>query len=319
MGRRAPEETRGAAWSVSALIDAPDGEARLGTGVEAPGAARRIVRIDGEPASPAALSDHLRLVWLTPAQDRLFLEGASERRRFLDRLAFAAEPAHAVNAAAYDKAMRERTRLLSEPPADPAWLTALEARMAASGAKVASTRARVLAALQAEIDARVDRPFPQAVLSLTGEWETLAAQGIDEGEIEARLALALARSRERDTGAGRALAGPHRGDLGVIHAEKNRPAAECSTGEQKALVLNLVLAQAARLSRAESAPSPILLLDEAAAHLDAGRRGGLYDEIEALGLQAFLTGVDEALFEGLKGRAEGFRVEAGELTPLETR
>jgi DNA replication and repair protein RecF len=316
LGRRAPGEREGRAWSVSALVEGADGEARLGTGVEAPGAARRVVRIEGEGVPPARLTEHLRLVWLTPAQDRLFLEGASERRRFLDRLAFAAEPAHAANAAVYERAMRERTRLLAEPPADPAWLAALEAQAAECGAALAAARARTLASLQAEIDSR-QGPFPQAALSLSGEWEALAAQGLDEGEIQARLAAALQRARERDAAAGRALTGPHRGDLAVLHRDKDRPAAECSTGEQKALILNIVLAQAARLSRAESAPNPILLLDEVAAHLDAVRRAGLFDEIEALALQAFLTGVDEQLFEHLKGRALGVRVDAGRLAVTE--
>jgi DNA replication and repair protein RecF len=314
LGRRAPGEAEGRAWSVSVLLE---DELRLGTGVEAPGAARRLVRIQGEGVPPARLSDHLRLVWLTPAQDRLFLEGSSERRRFLDRLAFAAEPEHAVHAAAYEKAMRERTRLLNDPPADPAWLAALEAQAASSGAQVAAARARTLASLQGEIDERSGRPFPQAALSLTGEWEGRALAGQGAAEIEPALADALARSRDRDAAAGRALSGPHRGDLQVIHREKDRPAAECSTGEQKALVLNLVLAQAARLSRAESAPNPILLLDEVAAHLDAVRRAGLFDEIEALGLQAFLTGVDEQLFEHLKGRALGVHVDAGRLAVMD--
>ena len=314
LGRRAPGEAQGHAWSVSVLLDDGQDALRLGTGVESPSAARRLVRIEGETVPPARLSDHLRLVWVTPAQDRLFLEGASERRRFLDRLVFAAEPAHAAHAGAYDKALRERARLLAEPPADPVWLGALEARMAKAGALVAEARARGVEALQAEIDARADRPFPQASLALTGEWEALAAQGLDAAALEPRLAEALARSRDRDAAAGRALTGPHRGDLAVTHREKGRPAGECSTGEQKALIMNLVLAQAARLSRAESGPNPILLLDEAAAHLDARRRSGLFDEIEALGLQAFLTGVDEALFTDLKGRAQGVQVDAGILT-----
>ena len=315
LGRRSPGERIGRAWTVSTRLQTGEGDQRaIGTGVEAPGAPRRIVRIDGETVPPARLSEHLRLVWLTPAQDRLFLEAASDRRRFLDRLVFAAEPAHAAHAAAYEKAMRERGRLLAEPPADPVWLTALEARMADSGALMAAARARTLLALQAEIDSRHDRPFPQAQLSLTGEWEQASAQGASLEEIETRLIAALARARDRDAAAGRALSGPHRGDLAVVHREKDRPAAECSTGEQKALILNLVLAQAARLSRAESAPNPILLLDEVAAHLDAPRRAGLFDEIEALGLQAFLTGVDEALFSDLKGRAQGIHVDAGGLT-----
>ncbi|MBV9278621.1 MAG: DNA replication and repair protein RecF, partial [Chloroflexi bacterium] len=164
---------------------------------------------------------------------------------------------------------------------------------------------------------RTDRPFPRARLSLSGEWERLTAAGTDVAEVEARLARSLADSRGRDAAAGRALTGPHRGDLLVVHADKDRPAAECSTGEQKALILNLVLAQAARLSREKSQPNPILLLDEVAAHLDAERRAGLFDELEALGLQAFLTGVEEALFSGLKGRALGVRVEAGRLQALD--
>ena len=319
LGRRQPGEAVGRAWSVSAQVRNSDDEARVGTGVEAPGAARRIVRIEGETVPPGRLADHLRPVWLTPAQDRLFLEGASERRRFFDRLVFAAEPAHAAHATAYERALRERSRLLAEPGADPAWLTALEARMAESGALMAAARARTLGALQVEVDARADRPFPQAGLALTGEWEGLAEEGVQLDEIQARLTAALARGRDRDAAAGRALTGPHRGDLAVIHREKDRPASECSTGEQKALILNLVLAQAARLSRAESAPNPILLLDEAAAHLDARRRAGLFDEIEALGLQAFLTGVDEQLFEDLKGRARGVHADAGQLTVLEDR
>ena len=171
--------------------------------------------------------------------------------------------------------------------------------------------------LQAEIDSRGERPFPQARLALTGDWEQMALQGLDAGEIEARLVSALAAARERDAAAGRALTGPHRGDLAVIHLEKDRPAAECSTGEQKALILNLILAQAARLSRAESAPNPILLLDEVAAHLDRRRRRALFDEIEALGLQAFLTGTDEHLFEDLRGRAQGVRVDASGLALLD--
>jgi DNA replication and repair protein RecF len=319
LGRRSPGEAMGRAWSVSARVQTGEEETRIGTGIEASGAARRIVRIEGETVPSGRLGDHIRPIWLTPAQDRLFLEGASERRRFFDRLVFAAEPGHAVHASVYERAMRERSRLLAEPGPDPAWLTALEAQMAESGALIAAARARTLGALQGEVDARAERPFPQAALQLTGEWETVAAQGAAPAEIQPRLASALERGRERDAAAGRALTGPHRGDLAVVHREKDRPAAECSTGEQKALILNLVLAQAARLSRAESSPNPILLLDEAAAHLDARRRAGLFDEIEALGLQAFLTGVDEQLFEDLKGRARGVRVDAGQLAPLEDR
>ncbi len=271
VGRRMPGETVGRAWAVAVTLRASDGETRLGTGVEQPGSARRLVRIEGEPAPPGRLAEHLRQVWLTPAQDRLFLEGAADRRRFFDRLVYAGEPAHAAQVQTYEKALRERMRLLTEGPADPAWLDALELQLAAAGARMAQARARTLSALAAEIASRAERPFPQARLSLTGEWEQLVVLGAAAEEIEGRLVRAFAAARDRDAAAGRALSGPHRGDLSVIHLEKDRPAAECSTGEQKALILNLVLAQAARLARVAEAPSPILLLDEVAAHLDAVR------------------------------------------------
>jgi DNA replication and repair protein RecF len=323
VGRRLPGEAAGRAWAVAAEVEAGEDEpVRLGTGVELAGAARRIVRVEGETVPPGRLSDHIRPIWLTPAQDRLFIEAASERRRFFDRLVFAGEPSHASHANAYDKAQRERMRLLTDAaesgaPADTVWLTALEARLAQAGALMAHARARTLLALQAEIDGRGDRPFPRARLSLTGDWEQAALQGVPVAEIEVRLAAALAAARVRDGAAGRALTGPHRGDLAIIHADKDRPAAECSTGEQKALILNLVLAQAARLSRAKDAPNPILLLDEVAAHLDLKRRAALADEITALGLQAFLTGTDQSLFDHLKGRALGVRVSELGLTALE--
>ncbi len=313
--RRLPGEARGRPWSIAAVFDTPDGAVKLGTGLE-PGGARRIVRLEGETVPPGRLAEMVRLVWLTPQQDRLFLEGGTERRRFLDRLVYAAEPGHAAAASVYEKTMRERLRLLTDGPNDAVWLAALEARAAGAGAALAAGRARTLDLLQAEIDARTDRPFPQATLSLSGDWT--------EGEdLQDRLQTALFRARERDGAAGRSLTGPQRTDLIVLHREKDRPAAECSTGEQKALILNLVLAQAARLSRplarhddftAESAPNPILLLDEVAAHLDAARRAALFDEIVALGLQAFLTGTDRMLFSELGSRAQIAHVDRSELT-----
>ena len=311
VGRREPGGPAGRPWAVSASVAGAEGGVRLGTGLE-PGAARRTVRIEGEPAAPGRLSEHLRLVWLSPAQDRLFLEGASERRRFLDRLAFAAEPAHAGHAAAYEGALRQRSRLLADAresgrAADPAWLDALEARMAESGEAVASARARTVDALGAEIDARAERPFPQAGLALAGDWSAPFE------DYAPRLRAALREARGRDAAAGRALVGPHRADLETTLRLNGRPAAEGSTGEQKALVLNLALAQAARLARADDAPHPILLLDEVAAHLDPDRRAALFDEITALGLQAFLTGTDRALFAALEGRAQGLHVRDGAL------
>jgi DNA replication and repair protein RecF len=316
-GRRQPGEAQGRPWAVAASLGEGDETVRMGTGVEAPGAARRIVRVEGETVAPGRLAELSRQVWLTPAQDRLFLEGASDRRRFFDRLVFADRPIHAAHVSAYERAMRERMRLLTEGPEDLTWLSALEARLAEAGALIADARAATLAGLQAEIEARGARPFPQARLGLAGEWDRMAVEGADLAAIEERLAAALAAARPRDAAAGRALTGPHRSDLAVIHVQKDRPAAECSTGEQKALILNLVLAQAGRLARAESAPIPILLLDEVAAHLDRQRRTALFDEITALGLQAFLTGTDETLFEDLAGRAQGVRVDAAGLAPLE--
>jgi len=199
LGRRQPGEAQGRAWAVAAVVAADDGETRLGTGVEQSGAVRRAVRLEGEPVPPGRLADHLRQVWLTPAQDRLFLEGASERRRFFDRLVFAAEPPHAAHASAYEKAHRERMRLLTDEtgPPDAAWLDALEARLGEAGAVMAEARARTLAALQAEIDSRGERPFPQARLTLAGEWEQMAAAGATIAEIEERLVSAFARARER--------------------------------------------------------------------------------------------------------------------------
>ncbi len=323
VGRRLPGEATGRAWAVSAEVQSgEDAPVRVGTGVDQAGAARRMVRLDGETVPPGRLADHVRPIWLTPAQDRLFLEAASERRRFFDRLVFAGDPAHAANANAYDKAQRERMRLLIDAaetgaPADTTWLTALEARLAEFGALLVQARARTLLALQAEIDGRGDRPFPLARLSLTGEWERMALEGAPFAQIELKLAQALAAARGRDGAAGRALTGPHRGDLAIFHVEKDRSAAECSTGEQKALILNLILAQAARLSRAETAPNPVILLDEVAAHLDLTRRAALADELTALKLQAFLTGTDESLFDHLKGRALGVRVSEAGLTTLE--
>jgi len=310
VGRRLPGETQGRAWSVSAEVGDDWTPTRVGTGLETASSPRRIVRIDGETVAPGRMLEHLRPLWLTPAQDRLFLESRAERLRFFDRLVYAAEPAHASVVSDYEKALRQRLRLLTDGVGDDAWLDALEARLGEAGEKAAAARARTLAALQAEIDARHESPFPQARLSIGGAWD-----GASE---PAEIALSMRKSRARDAAAGRSLSGPHRADLDVVHAAKDRPAAECSTGEQKALVLNLVLAQAARLSLDNSQPNPILLLDEVAAHLDASRRASLFDEIVALGLQAFLTGTDETLFEGLRGRALGVRVDAGKLTVLDT-
>ena len=318
MGRREPGEVGGRAWAVALTLDGADGdEVRLGTGVQVAGAGRRMVRIDGETAQPGRLLDYLRPVWATPEQDRLFSDARAERLKFFDRLVFAADPGHAAAVAGYEKALRERLRLLIDgaegKEADPLWLDALEARLAETGARAATARARALTVLQAAIDARSDRPFPQADLALVGETERLAEGGAEEEALAGSIREGMARARNRDGAAGRSLFGPHRADLTALHREKNRPAAEGSSGEQKALVLNLILAQVGRLSGGEAAP--VLLLDEAPAHLDANRRAALFDEITALGLQAFMTGTEADLFEPLVGRASFVRVEGGSLTP----
>jgi DNA replication and repair protein RecF len=318
MGRREPGETSGRAWAVALTLEDAEGDTvRLGTGVQAAGAARRLVRIEGETAQPGRLLDYLRPVWATPEHDRLFSDARAERLKFFDRLVFAAEPGHAAVVAAYEKALRERLRLLIDgaegKEADPLWLDALEVRLGEAGARAALSRARALEMLQAGIDARSDRPFPQADLALIGETEGLARDGAEEATLATSIRDGMARSRGRDAAAGRSLFGPHRADLTALHRAKNRPAAEGSSGEQKALALNLILAQVGRL--ATDGAAPVLLLDEAPAHLDADRRAALFEEIVALNLQAFMTGTEADLFAPLQGRAAFVRVEGGELIP----
>ncbi|RZJ80166.1 MAG: DNA replication and repair protein RecF, partial [Brevundimonas sp.] len=234
MGRREPSEAGGRAWAVALTLDSPDGEVRLGTGVQSPGSARRIVRIDGETAASGRFLDFLRPVWATPEQDRLFSDARAERLKFFDRLVFAADPGHAQSVAVYEKALRERLRLLTDAAetgavADALWLDALEQRLADSGARAVMARVAALTSLQAGIDARSDRPFPQADLGLAGAAETQAAEGADEAAVAAALREGLLRARPRDGAAGRSLFGPHRTDLTALHRQKNRPAAEGSS------------------------------------------------------------------------------------------
>lgn len=305
MGRREPGEAMGRPWGIAATLDTADGEVKIGTGVQTMGlTARRIVRIDGETAQPGRMLEHLRPVWATPEQDRLFSDARADRLKFFDRLVFAAHPDHAAVISNYEKALRERIRLLSNEDIrpDPLWLDALEARLSEAGARAAVNRVAALKALQEGIDARADRPFPQADLGLEGVAEQMALDGSDEADILPMLGEGFIRARARDGAASRSLFGPHRTDLTALHREKNRPAAEGSSGEQKALVLNLILAQTARLSQGSA--QPVLLLDEAPAHLDEARRAALFDEIEALRLQAFMTGTERPLFSALEGRAQ---------------
>lgn len=277
------------------------GDATLGTGTRADAPERRLVRINGATMPATALGEWLGVLWLTPAMDRLFVEPAGERRRFLDRLTLALDPGHATHASRYETAMRERNRLLAdEARPDPQWLTALEARMAEHGAAIDVARRRMVAALSDLLDAAEPGPFARAALRLEG-WSGDAAA----------LAEDLARGRARDAAAGRTLAGPHRADLSVTHRDKAQAAAQCSTGEQKALLLAIVLAHADLVAATMPHP-PVLLLDEVAAHLDPLRRAALFARLSGKG-QVWMTGTEAALFAELSGEATRLRVADGHI------
>ncbi|WP_439137006.1 DNA replication/repair protein RecF [Roseicyclus sp.] len=284
---RRPE---GIGWKVTAQITGggPGHEVDLSAEPGQP----RLTQIDGKTAAQTALARLLRIVWLVPAQDRLWIEGADGRRRFLDRIALSFFPEHAEAVLSYEKAMRERNRLLRDGMQDTRWYGALEGQMADAGARLTAHRrdaiARIVAAQEGAATA-----FPAAALAL--EMEDMTTQ--------ADFAVALAESRPRDMAAGRSLVGPHRADLVAVYSEKDMPAAQCSTGEQKALLISLVLANA-RALKAETGSAPLVLLDEVAAHLDAARRAALFDEICELGAQAWMTGTGPELFTELGGRAQ---------------
>ena len=295
-------------WTVFARLDGPDGEIGIGTGLETAGedeARVRRVRIDGEPARSADdLLDQVRVLWLTPAMDGLFTGPASERRRFLDRLVLALTPGHGAHVAAFEKAMRGRNRLLEDDRLDFDWLEAIEAQMAELGVAISLARVEAVACLERLIAAtRADAPFPHADLALEGEIEALVAAGGPAADAEDAYRARLREGRRRDKAAGRTLDGPHRADLVVHHGPKAMPAHLSSTGEQKALLLGLVLAHA-RLVGETCGRAPLLLLDEVAAHLDPRRRAELFDVVEALGSQCWMTGTDADAFAALAGRAE---------------
>lgn len=277
-----------------------EGDISIGTGTLPASPERRQVRINGAPAAVNSLSEWLSVLWLTPAMDRLFADSAGARRRFLDRLVLALEPAHAHHSSRYEAAMRARNKLLAEPDsADPAWLAALEAGMAEHGAAVASARARAVTSLDERLASTPPGDFAIAKLAL-------------EGWFASDLAADLKASRGRDAAAGRATVGPHRQDLAVTHRAKEVPAAQSSTGEQKALLLGLVLAHAELVADRRGAP-PILLLDEVAAHLDPRRRAVLFARLEGRG-QVWMTATEAALFDGISNGSR-FHVEAGQIGP----
>jgi DNA replication and repair protein RecF len=266
-------------------------ETEIGVGTLAAAPERRQVRVNGADASAGALGERLAVLWLTPAMDRLFMEAASERRRFLDRLVLAREPAHGAQASRYEAAMRARNKLLAEPDgADPAWLAALEAGMAEHGAAVAAARARTVAALATRLAEQPAGPFARAGLALAG-WTPAPSDPADA------LARELRAGRGRDAAAGRTLAGPHRADLAVTHLDKGVAAALGSTGEQKALLLGLVLAHADLVAEGRG-QRPVLLLDEVAAHLDPLRRDALFGRLRDGGGQVWMTGTEREPFAG---------------------
>jgi DNA replication and repair protein RecF len=292
-------------WAVAATVTGPRGTTELGTGRDAASdtGERRLVQIDGNASrSQAALAEHLCVIWLTPQMDRLFTEAASARRRFLDRLVYGFDPAHAHRVSAYEQAMRERARLLAgDRPPDPAWLKALEARMAEHGIAVAAARRETVARLD-EAARPTDGAFPAARLALADEVAALL-EAMPALAAEEQFAARLAEARRADAAAGITTVGPHRADLAATHGDSHMPAPQCSTGEQKALLIGIVLAFA-RLMARRRGEVPILLLDEVAAHLDAARRDALFAEIAAARGQAWLTGTEKALFDGMASTAQ---------------
>ena len=321
--RRAPyadvaREGGDGGFALHARLDGPDGQVEIGTGISVgEGEGGRRVRINGATARSAEdMLEWLRVVWLTPAMDALFTGPAADRRRFLDRLVLAIDPGHGQRALDCEKAMRSRNRLLTDGSRDDRWFEAIETQMAETGVAIAAARAELVRLLAAMIDRLPDTgPFPQADISLSGdlEAEVSSAPAVD---VEERFRRALAGGRDRDRAAGRTLEGPHRSDLLVRHRPKAMPAELCSTGEQKALLVGIVLSHA-RLTGEMSGMTPILLLDEIAAHLDGGRRAALFSILEELNCQAFMTGTDAALFSSLKGRAQFLTVDHGTVGPTE--
>ena len=301
-------------WAVSAEVEGALGLATLGTGIERQteddATAQRKYRIDREPVgTAAAFADHIRIIWMVPTMDSLFTVAPSERRRFLDRLATAIDGEHASRVNAFERALRSRNRLLEDPRPDAHWLDAVEHETAELAVAVAGLRAETVSRLGAVLSARAHSAFPPAEIALDGwmESELASEPALD---VEERYRERLRESRARDAAAGRTLDGPHLTDLAVVYAQKGTAAADASTGEQKALLIGLVLAHA-RLIREMIGTAPVLLLDEVVAHLDPSRRMALYGELGDLGAQVWMTGADPALFAEIKGKATFVEVEAG--------
>jgi DNA replication and repair protein RecF len=315
LARRGPDGRVAETWAVAGRLATPEGPLDLGTGVEEAGASRRSFLLDGAaPRSQAEIAARMAAVWLTPQMDRLFQDGAAARRRFLDRLVWAIEPAHAREVAGYDTASAERNRLLAAGRADPAWLDALEDAMARHGIAVAAARRGLVARLNRVLADGIAGAFPAARAEIACDWAAALEAGPALAAEEA-LRARLREGRTADAAAGAARIGPHRADLALIHGPKGVPAALCSTGEQKALLVSVVLGHAGLIAEARG-HAPILLLDEVAAHLDAARREALFAALASLPAQAFLTGTDGRVFSPLAPRAEVWRVEGGMLHPM---
>lgn len=313
----AADWTGGPGWAIAASVTTAAGPVEIGTGRDPAGgeSERRLVHIDGRPAKgQIALADHVSVVWLTPQMDRLFLEGAAGRRRFLDRLVFGFDPGHAGRLTKYENALRERARILRDGPVDPAWLSTLEGQMAETGIAVAAARADMAQRLEAAAAQGVG-PFPAPGIAIVGAVDALLASR-PALEAEDAFRKALADGRRADAAAGGATIGPHRSDLAVTYRAKDMPAELGSTGEQKALLIAIVLANA-RLMRAETGTAPLLLLDEVAAHLDVGRRQALFDEILATGSQAWMTGTDADIFRPMGASATHVTVAQSRLCHAE--
>ncbi|AMW34543.1 DNA replication/repair protein RecF [Haematospirillum jordaniae] len=297
-------------WGIAATVHTADGPVDLGTGRDPGPSDRRVVRINGINArSQTELGDIVSIVWLTPVMDRLFTESPSGRRRFLDRLVFGLYPGHAGHLSAYEKALRQRTGLLRDNVNDPAWIALLENTMASHGVAIAAARQDITTRLNRALS-RVAPPFPRPDLGLNGWLESLL-EDHPATDVEDLFRQHMCQNRRQES-AGMPAEGPHRTDLKVHNQSNSQPAARCSTGEQKALLLSILLAQA-RIQGAQRGTAPLLLLDEVAAHLDAQRREALFEALIALGAQAWLTGTDRALFEPFGSRAQFFNVSDGQL------
>ena len=299
------------AWGINARLRGEDNTepSRISIGQVPEHPRRRQIKIDGRTATGQDLAKQLSMLWLSPAQDRLFTGPASDRRKFIDRFALAFVPEHGSNSARFEKARTERNRLISDGITDSKWYDAVEADLSKFGALVAQARTVTIQTLQVEIAAR-ETIFPQSLIGLNGTLENQFQQADDLNTVAESYCRQLAQDRQIDMRAGRTLTGPHRTEIHVTHKAKALPAALCSTGEQKALLIGLILAQA----RALGDKLPILLLDEVAAHLDSIRRAALAEELLDLNLQVFMTGTDESLFSDFGSKAQVFRVTEGQLS-----